>query len=101
MKRCPVATVTNLRAWEEHCMEVRVILAHELVEFDVLRIEPPFLPVAGIVGGDTRVANASIKPDVEHLLGHLFVDLAFGDGYRHTPCKVAGDGRWVQACLKS
>ena len=42
-------------------MEVDVILSHELVQTNVVWIEPPLFPLVGIVCGYTRVTNAGIK----------------------------------------
>lgn len=42
-------------------MEVDVILAHELVQADILLVEPPLLPLGGVVGGDAHISNRRIK----------------------------------------
>lgn len=48
-------------------MEGNVILAHELVQLDVLRVLPPLLPVIGIVGSNRGVTNRGIEPDIKDL----------------------------------
>ena len=42
-------------------MEVHVVLAHELVQFDVVLVEPPPLPFRGVVGSDTWVADRCVE----------------------------------------
>lgn len=57
----PLAAITDLNGWPINSVEVNVILAHELVEMNILGVEPPLLPILGIVGGDTGVSNWGIK----------------------------------------
>lgn len=57
----PWSSVTELDAWEEHGVEVDVVLAHELIKTYVLLVEPPFLPVRCQVCGYTRISNGGIK----------------------------------------
>jgi UDP-N-acetylglucosamine enolpyruvyl transferase len=76
-----------------------IVLAHELIELDVLRVLPPLLPVRTIqiitihqVLGNGNIANAGIEPDVEDLLCILLVTQAFkilGNG--NTPLEISGD----------
>ena len=41
----PRATITELNGGEVDNVEVDIVLAHELVQADVLVIEPPLLPL--------------------------------------------------------
>ena len=45
-----------------------LLLAHELVQLDILGIFPPFLPPFGVSSSDGYVADASVEPDIEDLL---------------------------------
>ena len=45
MEHGPWATITELNGGEVDDVEVDVVLAHELVQADVLVVEPPFLPL--------------------------------------------------------
>jgi hypothetical protein len=49
-------------------VEGNVVLAHELVQADVLGIVPPLLPLICVVCGDRNVTDAGVEPDVQHLL---------------------------------
>lgn len=49
-------------------MEGNVVLAHKLVQADVLRVVPPLLPLIRVVCCDGNVTNASVEPDVQDLL---------------------------------
>jgi hypothetical protein len=65
MKHGPVPPVTQLHGREEDGVEVNVVLAHELEELNVLRVEPPLLPsIRKEVGGDTGIAERSVEPNV-------------------------------------
>ncbi len=57
----PVPPVTNLNRWEVDCVEIYVVLAHELIKMDVLGIEPPLLPFGREVCGDTNVAYGGVE----------------------------------------
>lgn len=61
MKGCPRPAVTNLDGGEEDGVEVHIVLAHELVQADVLVIEPPLFPLRCIVGCYTDVPNARLE----------------------------------------
>ena len=62
-------------------MHIRnVVPAHELVQGDVIGVLPPLLPISavkvtlvGVALGNGGVANAGIEPDVEDLVGILFI----------------------------
>lgn len=72
-------------------MEGHIVLAHELIEGNIIGVLPPLLPLVGIVGRDGRIADASIKPHVNHLL------LVARQGNRHTPLQISGDTAGFQA----
>ena len=57
----PWATVTELNGGEENGVEVDVVLAHELEQPDVLVVEPPLLPLRGVVGGDAGVSDRCVE----------------------------------------
>ena len=57
----PITTVADLDRWEVDSVEVDVVLAHELVEADILMVEPPLLPIRRVVGSDTGVSYAGFK----------------------------------------
>ena len=42
-------------------LEVDIILSHELVQFDVLLIEPPLFPVWSQVCGNAGIAKRRVK----------------------------------------
>lgn len=56
----PVAPISKLYGRPVDCVEVDVVLSHELVQVDVLWVEPPLLPFRSVIGGNTRVADWSI-----------------------------------------
>jgi len=45
-------------------MEVYIVLAHELIEMDVLRIEPPLLPLGCEIRGNAKVTDRGLKLDI-------------------------------------
>lgn len=62
----------------EHIRDV--VLAHELVQGDIVGVLPPLLPVPAlqvtlvrVALCDGSIANAGIEPDVKDLVGILFV----------------------------
>lgn len=63
MQRSPIASITQQHRREIDGVEIDVIFSHELVKFDVIGVEPPFLPFGGVVGGDTGVAQGCIELD--------------------------------------
>lgn len=64
MVQCrPITPVTELHGREVNRVEVDVVLAHELIQADVLLVEPPLLPLGGIVGGDACVSDRRVKLD--------------------------------------
>ena len=53
-------------------MEGDVVFAHELEEFHLLGVDPPFLVLLlEVVGSDGDVADGGVEPDIEHLLSEL------------------------------
>lgn len=75
-------------------MEGNVILAHELVQLDILRVLPPLLPILGISSCDRRVTDRSIKPDIKHLA------LPTRQGDRGTPLQVTGNTTQLESLLE-
>ena len=61
MEHGPRATVTQLDRGEVDYVEVDVVLAHELVQTNVLVIEPPLLPLGCVVCCDANIADASFE----------------------------------------
>ena len=57
----PITTVADLDRWEVDSVEVDVVLAHELIQVDVLVVEPPPLPFGGVISRDTRITDACVK----------------------------------------
>ena len=45
-----------------------MLRSHELEQLDVVWRFPPLLPIFGVVGGDRRVSNRSIKLDEKNVL---------------------------------
>ena len=45
-----------------------ILRSHELEQLDVVWRFPPLLPIFGVVGGDRRVSNRSIKLDEKNVL---------------------------------
>ena len=60
----PVPSVTDLHRREVDCVEIHIVLAHELIEMNVLRIKPPLFPLGGEICGDAQVANRGIELQV-------------------------------------
>jgi len=75
-------------------MEGNVILAHELVQLDILGVLPPLLPILGISSRDRRVTDRSIKPHIKHLA------LPTRQGDRGTPLQVTGNTTQLESLLE-
>jgi hypothetical protein len=60
---CPVPSITNLYGWEVDCVKVNVVLSHELVEMNVLGVEPPLPPLGCKIRGDANITYAGFKLD--------------------------------------
>ena len=73
---CPFSAVTNLDRREENGMEIDIVLAHELIQADILVVEPPLLPLRCVVRGDTGIADAGFKLAPCHELVSLKCELA-------------------------
>jgi hypothetical protein len=56
----PVPSITDLHRWEVDCVEIHIVLAHELIEMNVLRVKPPLLPLGREIGGNAEVAYRGI-----------------------------------------
>ena len=61
VQRRPWAAVAKLNGGEVDGMEIHVVLAHELVQINILRIEPPLLPLGSIVRRYARITNRRVK----------------------------------------
>ena len=59
----PRAAVAYLHRGEVDRVEVDVVLAHELVQADVLLVEPPLLPLWCVVRSDTGVTDTRVELD--------------------------------------
>lgn len=57
----PVTSITNLYGWPVDRMEIDIVFAHELVETDVLWVEPPLFPLGGVVRSYTGVPDGRIE----------------------------------------
>lgn len=86
---------------------MNVVLAEELVQFDVLRVQPPLLPLfsydvvaVGVSLCDGDVANTSIEPNVKHFSSILLGIEALDVGNWHAPAEISCDGAWVEAFVK-
>jgi hypothetical protein len=64
MERSPIPSITDLYRREEDCVEIHVVLAHELIEMDVLGIKPPLLPLGREICGNTNIAYRGIELQV-------------------------------------
>lgn len=56
----PVPSVTYLDRWEVDCVEIHIVLAHELIEMDIPGIKPPLLPLGREICGYADVAYRGI-----------------------------------------
>ena len=61
MQTRPVAAVTAKDRWPVDGMEINVVFSHELVETDVIGVQPPLLPFRCIGGGYTRVSDTGVE----------------------------------------
>lgn len=75
-------------------MERNIVLAHELVELHLIRVLPPLFPLRGVVGGNRKITDRSIEPDVKHLVPESIQR----DGY--APFEVTRDASRGQAGLE-
>ena len=64
MECSPIPSVADLHRWEVDCVEVHVVLAHELIEMDVLWIKPPLFPLGSEVCGNAKVAYRGFELQV-------------------------------------
>lgn len=94
MNHSPVILGTKLRAREDDRVERNIVFTHELIEFDIVRILPPLLPLLGVASCNAGVSNRSIEPDIEHLV--------FKTRHRNrsTPFKITGNATRTQSFLQ-
>ena len=78
---------------EDNSVESNVVLAHELVQLDILLVLPPLFPLVGVSSRDRKVADGSIEPDIEDLM------LEFFDGNGRAPLQIASDAPTVESLL--
>jgi hypothetical protein len=90
----PLVASTELRRGENDSVEGNVILAHELVQADVLGVVPPLLPLICVVCSDGDVTNAGVEPDVQDLL------VVTGQRNLCAPLQVAGDTSGLETFLQ-
>lgn len=57
MQCCPGSTISKLHRREVDGMEIHVVLPHELVKVNVLLVEPPLLPLGGVIRRYAGVTN--------------------------------------------
>ena len=57
----PITTVADLDRGEVDSVEVDIVLAHELVEADIVMVKPPLLPIRRVVGSDTGISYAGFE----------------------------------------
>ena len=57
VEQCIVVLRAQQGAREHDSMERDVVLGHELVELDIVRVLPPFLPLLCVAGSDGEVAG--------------------------------------------
>ena len=75
-------------------MESDVILAHELVQLNIIsRVKPPFFPLIVIVCRNRYVPNRSIEPHIEHFLFKFF------KWYWGAPLQVTGNAATDQTLV--
>ena len=75
-------------------MESDVVLAHELVELDVVVVLPPLLPLISVGSCDGKVTDRGIEPNVEDLVGE------FLDGNWGAPLEISGDASSEKTLLQ-
>lgn len=61
MGQGPLTAVAKFHRREIYSMEIDIVLAHELVEFDVLRSKPPLFPLWCKIGRYTWVSDRGIE----------------------------------------
>ena len=89
----PGVVRAHQRAGEDDGVEGDVVLAHELHQTDLLGVAPPLLPLLGVVGGDTDIADRGIEPHIEHLV------LVALQGHGSSPLQVTGDATRLETVL--
>ena len=89
----PGVVCTHQCAGEDDGVEGDIVLAHELHQTDLFGVAPPLFPLLGVVGGDTDIADRSIKPHVEHLV------LVALQRHRSSPLQITGDATRLETVL--
>jgi hypothetical protein len=64
VEHSPVPSIADLHRWEVDCVKIHIVLAHELIELNVLGIEPPLLPLGGEICGNAEIAYRGIELQV-------------------------------------
>ena len=57
VEQCIVVLSSQQGSWEHDGMEPDIVLDHELVELDIARVLPPFLPLLCVAGSDGEIAG--------------------------------------------
>ena len=83
-----------MTAREDDGMEWYVVFAKELVQLDLFGVEPPLLPLRGVVGCDGWIANTSFEPDIQNLL------LKPRQRYWYSPLQISRNASIFQSRLQ-
>lgn len=67
-QKCKFQIILNgiVEQWA-YSVEWHIILSHKLIELNIFRILPPFLPLSCVAWCDWDISNRCIKPDIEYL----------------------------------
>jgi hypothetical protein len=60
VKGGPVAAITKLNGWPVYRVEEYIVFTHELIQVDVLLVEPPLFPLRCIIGRYAGIANRGV-----------------------------------------
>lgn len=61
VQTCPISPIAPKNRWPVDRVEVNIVFAHELVQADIVGIQPPLFPFRRVTGCDTWVPNASVE----------------------------------------
>ncbi len=57
----PITAIAQFDRRKVYCVEIDVILTHELVKLHVARVKPPLFPIRGIICRYAGVSNWCVK----------------------------------------